>query len=113
MQTGLQFGLIGSYGGRPLDIILPIINESEFNQKKETSGHCFHIYSLAYTKLLLFSKSHDGIRRTAQLDIRSACKANSDISIFIVRMNDGELYLRAYCDSNINDLYPLPSQLTA
>ena len=113
MQTDLQIGLITSYGGKPLDIILPIIGENEFRQKTETSGHCFHIFSLAYTKILLFSKNRDGEKRTALIDIRTSCKVNCDISIFIVKMNNGELYLRAYSDANVNGLYRLPYQLTA
>ena len=112
MNSKIDIGLIGSYGGHPLDIILPIICEDDFNKKTENSGHCFHIYSINYTKLSLFSINPDGIRRTAQLDIRKSCKENGDISISIVKMNDDTLYLRAYMDSIHNGLYPIPLQLT-
>ena len=112
MQLDFQIGLVTSYGGYPLDITLPVLGEAEFMRKRETAGHCFHIYSLAYTNLLLFSKTEGGLRRTAGLDIRSSCKENSDVSLSIVRMDDGRLFLRAYIDREHNGLYPLPHRLT-
>lgn len=112
MQPDLQIGLIGSYGGNPLDILLPIISEDDFKRRTETCGHCFHIYNLDYTKLLIFCKCPDGQRRTAQIDIRSSCKVNSDISIYIVKTNNGKYYLRSYIDSNYNGLFLIPNSLT-
>ena len=111
MQSDLKIGLVGSYGGHPLDILLPIISENEFSSRIETSGHCFYIYNLDYTKLYLFSKSPDGTKRTAQIDIRSSCKAGHSISIYVVRMNDGQYFLRSYIDAACNGLYPMPKQL--
>ena len=108
MTTKLQFGLIGIYNGQPIDFLLPIF---ENNEHKKTVGHCFHIYSLAHTKLLLFSKMPDGRRRTAFLDIGASCKPNSDISLSIVRQNE-EFFLRSYTDADHQGLYHLPYQLT-
>lgn len=111
MQENLKFGIIGNYYGRPLDIILPIINESELSDKHNNSGHCFHIYSLEHTKLLLFSISQGGQRNIAYLDIYSACKPNSDISLIIVKTANGQYLLRAYIDEAHNKLFPLPQSL--
>lgn len=111
MSEALKIGIIGNYYGRPLDIILPIINESELSDKHNNSGHVFHVYSLEHTKLLLFSISQCGQKNIAYLDIHSACKPNSDISLLIVKTIDGQYLLRAYTDEVNNKLFPLPHSL--
>lgn len=108
MFTKLQVGIIGIYNGQPMDFLLPIF---ENNEHKKTVGHCFHIYNLAHTKLLLFSKMSDGQRRTAFLDIGTSCKMDRDISLSIVKQNE-EFFLRAYTDADHQGLYRLPYQLT-
>ena len=112
MKQNLQIGLIGSYGNKPLDIALPIINEEDFRVRPEIPGHCFRIYDLNYTKIFLFSKTSDGTRRTAFIDIRSSCKANSNVSLYVVKMNNGNYYLRSYIDADHNGIYPMPRILT-
>lgn len=111
MNKDLQIGMIGIYGGHPLDILLPAICENELKTKVGNSGHCFHIYSMTNTEIYLFCKSNNGIRQTAKVDIRSSCKSNSDISLYIVKMNNGSLCLRTYIDSSINGLFPIPTHL--
>lgn len=111
MQSELQIGIIGSYYGRPLDILLPTLNEDDLSNRQNNIGHCFHIYDLANTELCLFRKNTDGTRRIAKLNIRSSCKPDCDISIYLVQMNDGKLYLRTYIDSHCNGLFPLPAKL--
>ena len=111
MQSELQIGIIGFYGGHPIDIILPIINESEMSDRQNNLGHCFHIYNMNNTELCLFRKGADGTRRIARLDIRSSCKSNSDMSLHLVKMNDGEICLHTYVDDYYNGLFPLPAQL--
>lgn len=111
MQSELQIGIIGSYYGRPLDILLPMFNENDLSDRHNNTGHCFHIYNLANTELCLFRKNTDGTRRTAKLNIRSSCKSNCDMSIYIVKMNDGKLCLRTYIDEHCNGLFPLPAKL--
>ena len=107
MQTNLQIGLIGSYAGKPLDIILPIVSEAEFAVKRETPGFCFHIYSMSDTTISLFYNDKSGQRHTAKIDIGSSCKTNSNISIYVVQMNNGKFYLRSYIDEHHNGLYPI------
>lgn len=111
MLEDLKIGIIGNYYGRPLDIILPIINENELSEKHNNSGHCFHIYSMANTELLLFSISQHGQRNIAKLNIYSVCKPDSDISLMIVKSVDGQYLLRAYIDETNNKLFPLPQSL--
>lgn len=108
MFTKLQFGLVGMHNGRPIDFLLPVFENNEY---KKTVGHCFHIYSLSHTKLLLFSKMPDGQRRIAFLDISASCKQDSDISLSIVKQNK-EFFLRSYTDADHQGLYRLPCQLT-
>lgn len=111
MQEDLKIGIIVNYYGRPLDIILPIINESELSDKHNNSGHCFHIYSLKHTKLLLFSISQGGQRNIAYLDIYSVCKPDSDISLTIIKKSNGQFLLRAYIDEMHHKIFPLPTSL--
>lgn len=111
MQEDLKIGIVGNYYGRPLDIILPIIHESELSDKHNNSGHCFHIYGLENTKLLLFGISQGGQRNIAYLDIYSVCKPDSDISLMVVKTADGRYLLRAYIDDVNNKLFAIPKSL--
>lgn len=106
----LQFGLTGVYGRRPIDVSLPVVGE-EALYRRPAFGKCFHVSSPANAVVSLFSKNADGVRRSATVDIRSACRENSDIAIYIVRAENGGLYLRAYLDESVNGIFPLPSQL--
>lgn len=107
----LKIGLIGSYCGRPLDILLPVINENELTEKHKSVGHCFHLNNLEFTELCLFSKNSNGTRRTALLDIGSSCKPDSDISIYLVSKPNGDILLHTYIDDEYNGMYPLPYEL--
>lgn len=111
MPEVFKIGIVGNYYGRPFDILLPIINENELSEKHNNSGHCFHIYSIDNTELLIFSYSHINTKRTAKIDIRSVCLPNSDISLMIVKTSTGTLLLRAYIDETHNALFPLPDDL--
>lgn len=106
----LQFGLTGAYGRHPIDVALPIVNEASA-APRPACGKCFHVGSVATAILSLFSKDANGVRRSATVDIRSACKENSDIAIYIVRDGQGGLFLRTYIDESFNGRFPLPLSL--
>lgn len=105
----LQFGLTGVYGCHPIDVSLPIVNEDP--PSRPAYGKCFHIGDAATAILSLFSRDANGVRRSATVDIRSACRENSDIAIYIVRDRQGRLFLRTYIDDSFNGLFPLPIRL--
>lgn len=111
MQNNILFGLVGRYEGQLIDMLLPIVDEDDFLNHDEPSGHCFHIYSMQSTQIFLFSRMDDGKIRTAQIDIRPSCKEDCDISIYVVRMKDGSYRLRSYIDSTCNGLFPMPQDL--
>lgn len=112
MQSNFQIGIIGSYFGHTIDINLPIINENDLSEAFNNCGCCFYINDLSCTELYLFSKNAEGVKRTAKLNIREACKPNSNLSLLIIKMNDGSFCLRTYVDSKYNGLFKLPEILT-
>lgn len=104
----MQIGLLTLWNGYPMEITLPIIREQDFHNRKDTVGHCFHIYNSSDTVLFLYCKHPDGFIQTVQIDIHGSCKRQSDISIYVVKMNDGHFFLRTYIDHDHCALYPLP-----
>lgn len=106
-MDNLKIGIISSCGGKPLDFLLPIISEEDFNRRREVKGHCFYIYSMEYTKVLLFY-INDKDKKLAKIDIRSACKLHTHIALYIIQKTDNTFYLRAYTDEQFNGIYPLP-----
>lgn len=112
MKKYLQFGLVGIYNGSPLDIVLPIITEAELTENKFVKQSCFYIKDLTNSELNLFCDFSDGTRSTGKLDIRPSCKPNSNISIYIVKMDRDEYYLYTYIDAHFSGLYPIPKTLT-
>lgn len=103
----IKIGIIGSHCGKPIDILLPIINEEDFKQRTEISENCFYIYSMEYTKVLLFYIDAEN-RKLARIDIRPACKEHTHISLYVIKKDTNQFFLRAYTDEQFNGIYPLP-----
>ncbi len=105
----MQIGLITIWNGYPMEIALPVIREQDFRNREETEGHCFRIFEITGSvNVFVYCKHADGSVQTVQIDIQSSCRRQSDISIYIVAMDDGQYFLRTYTDPDACALYPLP-----
>lgn len=103
----IKIGIICSVEGRPTDILLPIISSDKVVENIDDIARNYFIYSMTYTKVLLFYIS-DKEKKLARVDIRSSCKLYNRLSLYIVKNNGNRYFLRAYTDEQLNALYPLP-----
>lgn len=103
----IKIGIICRVNGKPVDILLPIINNDVGYEKKYDSVFSYFVYSMAYTKVLLFYIC-DKEKKLARIDIRSSCKLNERIALYIIKKSNNQYFLRVFTNEHLNGLYHLP-----